>query len=86
MKKIDQPCVFSGPITKKAISTITRGSFLVQLAPHSALFMHYKNAFWTKKNSFSLACDAFINSFYMDNCIASVPTLDGAQSVSEKTR
>ena len=39
-----------------------------------------------QKNSFSLACDAFINSFYMDNCIASVPTLDGAQSVLEKTR
>ena len=40
----NQPCVFSGTITKNSINTNTRGYYLVSFIRHFALKMHYKNA------------------------------------------
>ena len=63
----------------------TRLIFGATCSPFCAIYALQKCAL-DNKDSFSLAYDAILNSFYMDDYIASVPTLGEAQCVSKETR
>ena len=63
----------------------TRLKFGATCSPFCAIYALQKCAL-DNKDSFPLAYDAILNSFYMDDYIASVPTLGEAQCVSRETR
>ena len=63
----------------------TRLIFGATCSPFCAICALQKCAL-DNKDSFPLAYDAILNSFYMDDYIASVPTLGEAQCVSRETK
>ena len=63
----------------------TRLIFGATCSPFCAIYASQKCAL-DNKDSFPLAYDAILNSFYMDDYIASVPTLGEAQCVSRENR